>query len=104
MEHYAGLDVSLQMTAVCVIDERGRVVLEGKVPSEPAAIAAFLQPYAETLAVAGLEAGLLAPYLYSGLVECGVRAVCIETRHMKALPRPRRSRLTARMLISSRWR
>ena len=71
MEHYVGLDVSLQMTAVCVIDERGRGVLEGKVPSEPAAIAAFLQPYAETLAVAGLEAGLLAPYLYSGLVECG---------------------------------
>jgi transposase len=84
MEHYAGLDVSLHMTAVCVIDERGRVVIEGKVPSEPDAIAAFLQPYADTLALAGLEAGLLAPYLYSGLVARGVRAVCIETRHMKA--------------------
>jgi transposase len=66
MEHYAGLDVSLKLTAVCVIDERGRVVAESKVPSEPATIAAFLQPFAETLTVAGLEAGLLAPYLYSG--------------------------------------
>jgi len=84
MEHYAGLDVSLKLTAVCVIDERGRVVTEGKVPSEPDAIAAFLQLYAATLSLAGLEAGLLAPYLYSGLVEHGVRAVCIETRHMKA--------------------
>jgi transposase len=63
MEHYAGLDVSLKLTAVCVIDERGRVVAEGKVPSEPDAIVASLQPFAETLTVAGLEAGLLAPYL-----------------------------------------
>ena len=58
MEHYAGLDVSLRLTAVCVIDERGRVVSESKVASEPAAIADFLQPYADTLALAGLEAGL----------------------------------------------
>jgi len=84
MEHYAGLDVSLRLTAVCVIDERGRVVCEGKVSSEPVAIANFLRPYADTLALAGLEAGLLAPYLYSGLVERGLPAVCIETRHMKA--------------------
>jgi hypothetical protein len=64
MEHYAGLDVSLRLTAVCVIDERGRVVSESKVASEPAAIAAdFLQPYADTLVLAGLEAGLQAPYL-----------------------------------------
>ena len=55
MEHYAGLDVSLRLTAVCVIDERGRVVGEGKVASEPAAIAAFLQPYASTLTLAGLR-------------------------------------------------
>jgi transposase len=84
MEHYAGLDVSLRLTAICVLDERGRVVLEGKVHSEPTAIADFLQPYATTLKLAGLEAGLLAPYLYSGLVERGLPAVCIETRRMKA--------------------
>jgi transposase len=71
MEYYAGLDVSLRLTAVCVIDERGRVVSESKVPSEPTAIADFLQPYAATLTLVGLEAGLLAPYLYSGLAERG---------------------------------
>ncbi len=32
MEHYAGLDVSLRATGVCVIDERGRVVIESKDP------------------------------------------------------------------------
>ena len=57
MEHYAGLDVSLRLTAVCVMDERGRVVGEGKVASEPAAIADFLQPYASTLTLAGLRLG-----------------------------------------------
>ena len=84
MERYAGLDVSLRTTAICVIDERNRMVDEGKVPSEPQAIAAFLQPYAATLKLAGLEAGLLAPYLYRGLLERGLPAVCIETRRMKA--------------------
>jgi hypothetical protein len=69
MEHYAGLDVSLRLTAVGVMDERGRVVSEGKVASETRRHCRFLQPYVGTLALAGLEAGLLAPYLYSGLVE-----------------------------------
>jgi transposase len=78
------LDVSLRLTAICVLDERGRVLLEGKVHSSPAAIADFLQPYAPTLKLAGLEAGLLAPYLYSGLLERGLPAVCIETRRIKA--------------------
>jgi transposase len=78
MEPYAGLDVSLRLTAVCVIDERGRVVSESKVASEPVAIADFLQPYAGTLAPPGLEAGLLALDLYSGLVDRGLPAVSIE--------------------------
>ena len=68
MEHYAGLDISLKLTAVCVVDELGRVVSEGKVPTEPATSAACRQPCAETLTVAVLEAVLLAAYLYSGLI------------------------------------
>ena len=84
MEYYAGLDVSLRLTAVCVMDERGKVVSEGKVASEPAAIAEFLQPYAARSRWPDSRLGLLAPYLYSGLAERGLPAVCIETRHMKA--------------------
>ena len=37
MRHYAGLDVSLEETAVCVVDEAGRIVEETRVPSEPEA-------------------------------------------------------------------
>jgi hypothetical protein len=42
MEHYAGLDVSIKETSVCVIDGTGRVVREVKVPTEPEAILAVL--------------------------------------------------------------
>jgi transposase len=80
------------------------VVGEGKVASEPAAIAGFLQPYADTLTLAGLEAGLLAPYLYSRLVEFGLPAICIETRHMKAFAKASQSKPIARTPGSSRRR
>ena len=42
MAHFVGLDVSVKETAVCVVDEAGKVVLEQKVASEPKDIIAFL--------------------------------------------------------------
>jgi hypothetical protein len=41
MEHYAGLDVSLRATAVCVINERGRVIIEGKISVNRAQLPPF---------------------------------------------------------------
>jgi len=84
MKYYAGLDVSMEETAVCVIDGEGTVVAEAKAASEPAAIAAYLGPWSGSLARVGHEAGGLAPWLHAGLVRHGVPAVCIETRRMKA--------------------
>ena len=43
MEHYAGLDVSVKETSVCVVDGAGQVVREVKVASEPGAILGFWQ-------------------------------------------------------------
>ncbi len=84
MEYFAGLDVSLEETSVCVIDEAGKIVREGKVLSCPEAMAAFLKETELTFERIGFEAGQLAPWLYRGLREAGLAAVCIEARRMKA--------------------
>lgn len=84
MQHYAGLDVAMEETAVCVIDAEGKVVAERKVSSDPAALADYLAAWSGSLARVGFEAGGTSPWLYRGLVERGLPALCIETRRMKA--------------------
>ena len=84
MKYFAGLDVSLEATSVCVIDETGRVMGETKVESYPEAITRYLEGTELSFERVGLEAGQLAPWLFRGLREAGLAAVCIETRRMKA--------------------
>ena len=43
MEHYVGLDVSLKLTAICIVDQKGKIIREGMVASNPEAIAAFVR-------------------------------------------------------------
>ena len=83
MKYYAGLDVSLEETAVCVIDAEGQVVAESKVASESEAIAGFLSPWSRSLVRVGQEAGGLSPWLHAGLEAHGLPALCLETRRMK---------------------
>ena len=42
MEHFAGLDVSVKETSVCIVDDMGRIVREAKVASEPEALLAVV--------------------------------------------------------------
>ena len=84
MKYYAGLDVSVKETSVCIIDEAGRICREVKVPSHPDDLAGVLTDPAHPLARVGLEAGPLSQWLFSGLAEKGVPVVCIGTRHTKA--------------------
>ena len=55
--YFVGLDVSIESTAVCVIDETRRVEEELSVPSHPADLAAALEPFSEAIGTVGLEAG-----------------------------------------------
>ena len=83
MKYFAGLDVSLKETAVCVVSEGGEIVREGKVGSDPVEIGAWLKRLGFGFEIIGLEAGPLSPWLHEGLRELGWPAVCIETRRMR---------------------
>jgi transposase len=84
VEHYAGLDVSLELTSVCVVDARGEIVREAKVASEPEALIRYLRAQDVEIGRIGLEAGPLSQWLRAGLVAAGFDTVLLETRHVKA--------------------
>jgi transposase len=85
MTYFVGLDVSVQETAVCVVDDVGKVICERKVPTGPDYIAALLSIIGDDYVRVGIEAGPLSQWLVNGLTETGLPVVCVETRHMKAL-------------------
>lgn len=84
MRHYAGLDVSVQETSICIINETGRVEFERKVTTHPEDLLKVLTNPCYRFVRIGLEAGPLSQWLYSGLADAGLPVVCIETRHTKA--------------------
>jgi transposase len=84
MEHYAGIDVSLERSSVCVVDATGRIVREAKVASEPEALVVFFHQLGVAVTRIGLEAGPLSQWLHAGLTRAGFEAVLLETRHVKA--------------------
>ncbi len=85
MNYFAGLDVSLEWTSVCVVDVDGGIVREAKVASEPAALAAFFTGLDFGVTRICLEAGPLSQWLHDGLAEAGLPVVCAETRQLKAI-------------------
>ena len=85
MDHFAGLDVSVKETSICIVDDTGRIVREVKVASEPEALLAVLTNPAYRFKRIGLEAGPLSQWLFSALAEAGLPVVCVETRHMRAV-------------------
>ena len=90
MEHYAGIDVSLECSSVCVVDASGKIVREGKVASEPEALIAWFGSLGFGLVRIGLEAGPLSQWLYAAMQQAGLAVELLETRHVrdafKAMP------------------
>ena len=84
MEHFAGLDVSVKETSVCIVDDTGKITREVKVASEPDALLAVLTNPLYHFKRIGLEAGPLSQWLFSALAEAGFPVICVETRHMRA--------------------
>jgi len=84
MDNFAGLDVSVKETSVCIVDDTGKIIREVKVASEPDALLAVLADTAYHFKRIGLEAGPLSQWLFSALAEAGLPVICVETRHMRA--------------------
>src|SRR6266480_3975953 len=90
MDHYAGIDVSLEYASVCVVEASGKIVREGKIASEPEALIAWFGSLGFGLVRIGLEAGPLSQWLYAAMKEAGLAVELLETRHVrdafKAMP------------------
>ena len=84
MEQHVGLDVSLQLTAVCVVDQSGKIIREAMIPSDPEAISAFISANTTKVARIGLESGPTSTWLWTELDCMGLPVVCIDARHAKA--------------------
>jgi transposase len=85
MDHFAGLDVSVKETSICIVDDMGKIVREVKAASEPEALLQVLGNPSYRFKRIGLEAGPLSQWLFSALVEAGLPVICVETRHMRAV-------------------
>src|SRR5690348_14944867 len=90
MEHYAGIDVSLESASICVVDASGRIMREAKVASEPEVLIGWFGGLGFAVARIGLEAGPLSQWLYAGMRDAGLPVELLETRHVrdafKAMP------------------
>lgn len=85
MTYYAGLDVSLNETAICVVDAEGRIIAERAVPSDPHSALTWLEDRSYEIERAGLEIGGISRWLHEGLREGGLNAICIDPRRLRAL-------------------
>jgi transposase len=84
MKQYVGLDVSQKETAVCIVDEAGKLVFQGKVKSDPRALAEVLRkraPHAERI---GFETGAMSSWLWHERKRINLPVVCIDARHAHA--------------------
>ena len=109
MNVYIGLDVSLASTAVCVLNEKGKVLREATVDSDPDALNRFFEDLPYVIICVGLEAGPQSQWLYKGMTDAGVPTVLMETRQVKGflktipIKTDRRDALGIARLLQAGW-
>jgi len=89
MDYYAGIDVSLKESSVCVLDATGKVIREAKVASEPEALIAWFKELGLGMSLIGLEAGPLSQWLFAEMRKAGLAVELLETLMRWARPRRR---------------
>src|ERR1700756_218427 len=83
MDYYAGIDVSLECSSVCIVDGSGQIGREAEVASEPEALIGWFTLQGLGLARIGLEAGPLSQWLYAAMKQQGLAVELLETRHVR---------------------
>jgi len=83
MKHYAGIDVSLEQSSVCVLNASGKIVREAKVASDRQSLIDWFSSLGFGLERIGLEAGPQSQWLYAGMKEAGLAVELLETRHVR---------------------
>ena len=90
MTYYAGIDVSLEYSSVCVVDGAGKIIREQRIASEPEALIAWFRGLGFGLERIGLEAGPMSQWLHAAMRAAGLAVELLETRHVrdafKAMP------------------
>jgi transposase len=82
---YAALDVSDKTTQICVVDDEGAIAWRGVCATDPQALATMLKKRCPDVVRVVLETGPLSAFLYHGLIERGVPAICVCARHAKGV-------------------
>src|ERR1700746_950326 len=83
MKQYAGIDVSLECSSVCVVEANGRILREAKVASEPDELIAWFRSSGFELERIGMEAGPLSQWLFAAMKAAGLAVELLETRHVR---------------------
>ena len=82
MKHYAGLDISMKTTVICIVDKNGKIINEGEVESTPESIAKFLLKTKLSFEVVGLESGPISHHLTTELRDYDFPVECLDARHL----------------------
>ena len=82
--YFIGIDVSTKESALCILDGKGKIVRETKLPTDPEIIARFIAATGLAIERIGLESGCTAAWLFAGLQRYGWPVICIDARHAAA--------------------
>lgn len=83
-KQYVGLDVSQELTAICVVNDDGKIVWRGACATEASTLAETVRKRAPHAVRIGLETGQFSNWLTLSLRRRGLPVVCVDARHAKA--------------------
>jgi len=85
MSHYAGLDVSMKETFICIVDSQGKKISEASIETDPNEIASYFSQLNISIEKVGLESGSLSHWLTDELRRLELPVICIDARHIAAI-------------------